>query len=180
MTAPEKRPSGDSYDHRKRNWLAIALATIVMMFSYFPYAASFVTDEAGTVQINVGLVGIALALAPFVFVVLAFVSQHPRAPWKVLHSMMLLIPVALAVGLLSPVLGATAGFGVGGALCLRPLDRSEAMKWRWWAVGVTVLYTLFLLVVVTPAGVFTGGLLPLMMVGFADEYTEWRATRSAA
>jgi hypothetical protein len=36
-----------------------------------------------------------------------------------------------------------------------------------------------LLVVATPAGVFTGGLLPLLMLGFADEYTAWRAGQEA-
>jgi len=30
-------------------------------------------------------------------------------------------------------------------------------------------------VVATPAGIFTGGLLPLLMLGFADEYAAWRA-----
>ena len=47
--------------------------------------------------------------------------------------------------------------------------------WRFAAAGFTVVYTLLLLVAVTPAGVFTGGLLPLLMLGFADEYAMWRA-----
>lgn len=149
-----------------------------MLLSYGPYAASFVTDDAGTVQINIALVGVGLLIAPFVFIVLAFVSQNPKAPRRVLQSMGLLIPVALSVGLLAPVLGATAAFAVGGALCLKPLEQADTMKWRFWAVGVTVIYTLVLLVFITPAGVFAGGLLPLMMIGFADEYTSWRAFQS--
>ena len=147
-----------------------------MMMSYFPYAASFRTTESGSVQINVGLVGISLVLAPFVFVVVAFMSQNPKAPRRVLQSMGLLIPIGLSIGLLSPVLGATAAFAVGGALCLRPLTYVDTAKWRAWSVGITVLYTFILLVIITPAGVFAGGLLPLLMLGFADEYTEWRAS----
>lgn len=150
-----------------------------MMFSYFPYAASFATDDAGAVSIDVGLVGIGLVIAPFVFVTVAFMSRHPQAPRRVIYSMALLIPIALGVGLLSPVLGATAAFGVGAALCLRQPDEPDVMKRRLWVVAFTVAYTLFLLVVITPAGVFAGGLLPLMMVGFADEYTVWRGTRAA-
>ena len=53
------------------------------------------------------------------------------------------------------------------------------MKWRLWATGFTVVYVLFLLVVITPAGVFAGALLPLLMLGFADEYTAWRAAQRA-
>ncbi len=89
----------------------------------------------------------------------------------------LLIVLGLAVGLLSPVLGAAAGFGVGGSLCLNRPNLEGVMKWRLYATGFTVVYVLFLLVVITPAGVFAGGLLPLLMIGFADEYTAWRAAR---
>jgi hypothetical protein len=32
--------------------------------------------------------------------------------------------------------------------------------------------------VATPAGVFAGGLLPLMALGFADEFTYWKAARA--
>lgn len=162
---------------RRRNWLAIALGTIAMMFSYFPYAAAFATPEGEPAQIDVGLLGIGVVMAPFVFVTVGFVSRNPQAPRRVLQSMGLLIPVGLAVGLLSPVLGAAAGFGVGGSLCLNQPDLEGVMKWRLWATGLMVVYVLFLLLVITPAGVFAGGLLPLLMIGFADEYSAWRATR---
>ena len=46
------------------------------------------------------------------------------------------------------------------------------------AVALTVAHTTILLIAVTPAVVFTGGLLPLMMVGFADEYLLWGAARA--
>ena len=47
------------------------------------------------------------------------------------------------------------------------------MKWRIWSVIFTVLYTLALLVALPPAGVFTGGAMPLIMLGLADEYARW-------
>lgn len=178
MTPAKQRAPGTNFDLRRRNWLAIALGTIVMMFSYFPYAAAFGTGEDGVTQINMALVGVALALAPFVFVTVGFVSLNRAAPRRVMQSLALLIPIGLGVGLLSPVLGATAGFGVGGALCLRPLTHPETVRNRIFVAIFTVAYTFVLLLVITPAGVFAGGTLPLLMLGFADEFTDWRATRS--
>jgi hypothetical protein len=94
--------------------------------------------------------------------------------------MLLLVLLALPIGLLSPVLGASAGFGVGIALVLRQPDVPGVMKRRLWATFFSVAYTLFLLVVVTPAGVFTGAVLPPILVGLADEYSVWRYQRQTA
>jgi hypothetical protein len=160
---------------RRRNWLAIAIGTIVMVFSYFLYAAAFAVPEGDIQQVNIGLIGVGLALAPFVFVAVGMVSHNKEFPRRVLQSMGLLLVLGLAVGLLSPALGACAGFAAGGALTLNRPDLTRVVRRRVWAVVVTVLYTFLLLVVAPPAGVFTGGLLPLLMIGFADEYTAWRA-----
>jgi hypothetical protein len=161
---------------RRRNWIAIAFATIVMTFSYFFYAAAFAVPEGETVQIDIGLLGLGLAVAPFVFVVIGVVSRNQEFPKRVLQSMGLLIVLGLSIGLLSPALGATAGFGAGGAITLNRPDLEGILKWRLWSVVLTVLYTFVLLIIATPAGVFTGGLLPLLMLGFADEYTAWKAS----
>lgn len=111
------------------------------------------------------------------FVVVGFVSRNPRAPKLVLVSMGLLVVLGLSVGLISPVLGAAAGFGVGSALSLNRLDLPDLMRNRMVAVAFAVAYTFLLLVVATPAGVFTGALLPPLVVGLADEFTVWRSTR---
>lgn len=123
------------------------------------------------------MTGIALALAPFVFVIIGFVSRNPRAPKRVLWAMGLLVVLGLSIGLIAPVLGAAAGFGVGVALTLNPLDLPDLMRNRMIAVGFAVAYTLLLLIVATPAGVFTGALLPPLIVGLADEFSAWRASR---
>jgi hypothetical protein len=155
--------------------LAIAIGTVVMMFSYFPYAAAF----AGS-GIDGGLAAIGLTLAPMVLVAVAFVSHNPRAAQTTLVGMGLLLAFGLSVGLLAPALGATAGFGAGAAVALRRPDVPDVMRWRVGAVALTVVYGFILLVTVTPAGVFAGGLLPLMMIGFADEYAMYAAKRTAA
>lgn len=150
-----------------------------MMFSYFAYAAAFATPEGEPNRIDVGLVGVGLVLAPFVFVTVGFVSRNSDTPKRVLQSMGLVIVLGLALGLLSPVLGAAAGFGVGGSICLNIPSLDGVLKRRLWATGLMVVYVLFLLVFIRPAGVFAGGLLPLLMIGFADEYTAWRAAQRA-
>jgi fructose-specific phosphotransferase system IIC component len=155
---------------RRRNWLAIAFGTIAMVFSYFPYAAAFASPEGEPRTIEADLVGVGLALAPFVFVVVAFVSRNPQAPRRVLIAMGLLLGVGLSFGLLTPVLGAAVGFAAGGAVTLNPPDVEGLIAWRLGAIGLTFVYTFVLLVVAAPAGVFAGGLLPLIMLGFADEY----------
>jgi energy-coupling factor transporter transmembrane protein EcfT len=165
---------------KRRNWLAIAVATVVMVFSYFPYASSFTSLPGGEVEINPALVGIGFVIAPFVFITLGFVSRNPKAPKRVLQSMVLLLGMGFTIGLLAPVLGATAAFAGGAVLCLNPPRADNVYKWRMGAATLTVVYTFVLLVTATPAGVFSGGLLPLLMVGFADEYSTWAYGRRAA
>lgn len=160
---------------KRRNWLALALGIVAMMFSYFSYAAG--TALPGV--IDVGLVAIALALAPFVFVIVAFVSRNPRAPKRVLAAMGFLLGLGFTLGLVSPILGAAAGFGVGIALTLNPLPLEGLMRNRLMGVAVASAYMLLLLLIADPAaGVMTGALFPPLIVGLADEYTSWVASRS--
>jgi hypothetical protein len=147
------------------------------MFSYFPYAAAFIDTGTGDPSIDPGLVAVALVVAPFVFVVVGLVSRNALAPKRILLSMGLLLAIGLSLGLVSPVLGASAGFGVGVALCLRLPDIPSQLTRRLVAVGLGVAYTMVLLFVAPPAGVLTGAIVPTIMVGFADEYGAWRTGR---
>jgi hypothetical protein len=88
--------------------------------------------------------------------------------------------VALSFGLIDPLVGAAAAYCLGGALSLNRPEVERVMRWRLGAVLFTTLYILVLLVVVPPAGVFAGGIVPLMMIGFADEYAAWSASRTPA
>lgn len=124
------------------------------------------------------MTGIALAIAPFAFVAVGFISRNPRAPKRVLRAMGLLLVLGLVGGLLSPILGAAAGFGAGTGLTLNEPDLPDVMRNRMVAVGFVVAYALLLLVLATPAGVMTGALLPPIIIGLADEFTAWRATRT--
>lgn len=147
------------------------------MFSYFPYAAAFIRPEGEGAVLDARLVGIALVVAPFVFISVGFVSRNPAAPKRILWAMALLIVLGLSIGLISPVLGASAGFGVGIALCLRLPDIPDQMRRRLLAVAGAVLYTMLLLFLAPSAGVTTGAVVPSLVVGFADEYGAWRFSR---
>jgi len=166
---------------RRTNWIAIVVATVLMMFSTLAYAAAFAMDDDGgqrsSVDLRLAFVG--LAVAPFVFVVLGFLSRNPLAPKRVLQAMGLLLVVGLPIGLLDPLVGAATGFCLGGAIVLNRPAVDRVTYWRAGAVIFTFLYVLVLIVVVPPAGVFTGALLPLIMIGFADEYAAWSAERSS-
>ncbi len=116
--------------------MAIAIGTVVMMFSYFPYARAFAVPEGAPPAIDVPLVGMALAVAPFVFVAVGFVSQNPKAPRHVLQAMGLLLVLGLGLGLLSPVLGASAGFAAGGAITLNRAPLYDLMRYRVIAVAL--------------------------------------------
>jgi hypothetical protein len=147
------------------------------MFSYFPYAAAFINPEGEGVTLDARLVGIALAIAPLVFVVVGFVSRNAGAPRRILLAMLLLVVLGLSVGLISPVLGAAAGFGVGVAICLRVPDIPDQVRRRLVAVALATLYTMILLFIAPSAGVTTGAVVPILVVGFADEYGAWRLAR---
>lgn len=152
-----------------------------MLFSYFPYVAAFVPGEgeSGPV-IDAGLIAIALAVAPVVFIVVGLVSRNPRAPKRILWSMALLLILGLGIGLIAPALGAAAGFGVGIALSLNLPDIPDQMRRRFFGVGFALVYMLVMLFLITPAGVLAGAILPGLMVGFADEYGAWSVTRDQA
>ncbi|MGI8518694.1 MAG: hypothetical protein ACR2ME_10240 [Acidimicrobiia bacterium] len=155
----------------------MTLGTIVLMFSYFAYAAAFSSVD-GQTTIDAQLVGLAVLIAPFVFVVVALVSRNPR-PKLVLLAMLLLVLIALPIGLLAPILGASAGFGVGIALVLAQPDVANVLRRRIFGVLFAVAYAFVLLIVATPAGVFTGAVLPSILIGLADEYGAWRVSRES-
>ena len=160
--------------------MALTLGTVLQMFSYFPYAAAFIQPEGEPPGVDPGLLAVGLAVAPFVFVVVGLVSGHPRWPRMVLVALGLLLGIGLSIGLVSPVLGAAAGFGVGTAVTLRLPEIPNQMRRRLLAVGFAVLYSGVFLFVATPAGVLSGAVLPILMVGFADEYGAWKHERSGS
>ena len=157
----------------------MATGTVIQLFSYIPYAAAFVPPEPDAVPaIDPGLVAIALVAAPLVFVSVSLISRGQDTLRKTLISMTWLVVLGLALGLLSPLVGAAAGFGVGFALTLNIPEFEGQLRRRLVGVGFLLVYMAVLLIFIPPAGVLAGALLPGLIVGFADEYGAWRESKS--
>src|SRR5262245_1281888 len=111
----------------QRKWQAITVATLVLFPGYLALLAGLVSaatdsgkDQPGAPQTAVALV-VGLALIPFVFIVLAFMSQHPNAPAAAAKAMGLSLLIGIPVSALAgdAVTGIVAGVGAGGIVALR-------------------------------------------------------------
>jgi hypothetical protein len=145
--------------------------------------AEATNDSSGSEAEPNAALGLAVGVAviPFVFVALAFLSEHPRAPGAVLRAMgwslLVGIPVSALAG--DAVTGIVAGVGAGGIQALR---MDDPQNWRARALGVLVAsaYTFVLArvaggLVLLPAPIF-----PLTAIGIADHLSERRAEQEAA
>ncbi len=165
------------------------VATLVAVVSYWSIIFAFVvTDLEGTeIELDssitaAGPFALGLALIPFAFLTLAFVSNHPRAPGAAFKAMMISVPASLAFGLFGLPVGLVAGFGMGGVLALR-LDDVHRLKLRWLMVTGAILYTFIVGMISPQASLFAGGFIPFAASGLADmisEYREEQAERGSA
>lgn len=158
----------------RRRWVALTVATLVLQFAYWPMVGSLVQGGAELA----GLLWLGLAVTPFVFLVLAFASSHPRAPGATGRAMGLFLLIALPVALVDVVVGLVAGFGAGAVLTLRAEEDVHSRRARIVAVVAAAVYVLALLLleglvpVLGPFAVVSGAVIPLAVVGMADEVTE--------
>jgi hypothetical protein len=169
-----------------RKWRAIMVATLVLVLAFWALLAGLVaeatSDSTGsTAEPNAALgLAVGLTVIPFVFVTLAFLSEHPRAPGAVVRAMgwslLVGIPVSALAG--DAVTGIVAGVGAGGIQALR-MDEPQNWRARAWAVVVAAAYTFVLAriaggLVLLPAPIF-----PLTAIGIADHLSERRAEQAA-
>ena len=185
VVAPPTRPGFAGLEPLppERKWRAILVATVLLVPAFWALLAGLVAgaSEGGGGPNPAAAVAFGLALVPFVFVALAVLSEHPRAPGAVLRAMGLAlligIPVSAVVG--DAVTGVVAGLGAGGIAALR-MDPAHGWRPRAWAVLVASVYTVFLVaftgaLVLLPAPIF-----PFTALGIADHLSERRADRAAA
>jgi hypothetical protein len=119
-----------------------------------------------------------LALAPMVFVAVAFGSKNRRAAGMALAAMGLFLIVALPLGLVDATTGLVAGFGAGGVVTLRA-ELEHRRRGRVLAVALVTVYTLAVVTVVPALGIALAPLLPLPAVAVADVFMEYRAEHAA-
>jgi hypothetical protein len=119
-----------------------------------------------------------LALIPFVFIALAFLSEHPRAPAGVVRAMVAALVIGIPASALAAdaVTGLVAGMGAGGIFALRA-DEERAWRARAIAVVVATAWTFLTLRTATDVALLLAPALPFTAVGVADHLVEYRKER---
>jgi hypothetical protein len=170
----------------QRKWRAITIATLVLVPAFWSMMAGLValaTDDADAAEPaglnSAAAVAFGLAVVPFVFVVLAFMSEHPRAPRAVLQAMglSLLVGVLVTSFFGDPVTGVVAGVGAGGVAALR-MDADHSVRDRVIAVLAASAYTLALVHTVGGLALLPAPIFPFTAIGIADHLSERRAGRA--
>jgi hypothetical protein len=160
----------------RKKWRAITLATLLMAPAFWSVLAGVVAvgSEDPRAPAPAPLIAFGLALVPFVFVVLAFLSEHPRAPGAVIRAMVLSLLVGIPVSAIAPdaVTGFVAGIGAGGIAALRA-DPVHSWRARAAAVAAVTLFV-FLLVMVSDVALLLAPALPFTSIGVADHLVERR------
>ena len=167
-----------------KKWRAITVATLVLVPGFWAMLAGFVS---GSSEVEPGgpesgaAIALGLALIPFVFLALAFMSEHPRAPGAVLKAMGLFLLVGIPVSALAAdvVTGIVAGVGAGGVVALRA---DLAHNWRSRAIGVVIaaLYTFVMVRLAGPIVLLPAPIFPLTAIGIADHLSERKREREQA
>jgi len=167
----------------RRKWLAITLATVAFVPAYWSLLAGMVSaaSKATTGPGSGAAFALGLVLVPFVFMILAFASGHPRAPGAVVRAMVLALVVGIPVSALAgdAITGVVAGMGAGGAAALR-FERDYSWKARVVAVVVATAYTFMLVRVAGDVIVLAAPIFPFTSVGVADHLAERRRERDRA
>ena len=163
----------------RRKWIVITLATVVLAPAYWAMLIGLtaVADDDSKLTESTAAASIAFGLAviPFTFVVLAFGSEHPRAPGAVVKAMGMCLLVGILVSALAGdgVTGIVAGVGAGGAVSLRA---DLVHEWRPRAVGVLLAASYVFVLVRVPSDVvlISAPVFPFTAIGMADHWSERR------
>lgn len=154
-----RRPEGMTPLPPTRKWRAITVASVLLVPALWSPALGF-------------------ALAPFVFLALAFLSEHPRPPAATLRAMglFLVVAAALVIVTLDAVTGFVAGAGAGGIVALRA-DEPHTWRSRAVAVSLAAVYTFALVHTAGELALLPAPVLPFTAIGVADHLAERRAER---
>ncbi len=166
----------------RRKWVAITAATLAFVPAYWAVLAGIVSSASSSPKAAPdpgASLALGLALIPFVFVVLAFGSGHPRAPGAVVKAMLLALLVGIPVSALAgdAITGIVAGVSAGGAAALR-LEVNHSWRSRALGVAVATVYTFVLIRVGGDVIVLGAPVLPFTALGLADHFVERRRERS--
>jgi hypothetical protein len=161
----------------QRKWRAITLATVLLAPALWALLAGLVavgSDEPDAPSAGAAI-AFGLCLIPFVFILLAFASEHPHAPGAAVRAMSLCLLVGIPVSALAAdaVTGIVAGVGAGGVVALR-IDASHSRARRAAGVAVAAGYSFVLVRLAGPVALIAAPIFPFTALGLADHYSEWR------
>lgn len=182
--ARRSRPAGPEPLTPRRKWRAILLATLLLVPAYWSLLAGLVSaasNDRADAPAAGPFIAFGLALVPFVFVALAFLSEHPAAPMAVVKAMALSLLVGIPVSALAAdaVTGFVAGVGAGGIVALRA-DLVHRWKARALAILAVVVWTFVTVRTVSVVAVLLAPALPFTSLGVADHLSELRGERASS
>lgn len=168
----------------RRKWRAITVATLLLVPAFWAILAGLVSTTSQTEGEGpnpAAAIAFGLALVPFVFMVTAFLSEHPRAPSAVVKAMGLALLVGIPVSAIAgdAVTGMVAGIGSGAISALRA-DAGHNWRARAVAVAVASVYTFVLIRTIGAPALLAAPIFPLTGIGIADHISEWRLDRATA
>jgi hypothetical protein len=165
----------------KRRWRAIALSTVLFLPGYWALLTGLVAvaTDAAEAPAPGPLIAFGLCLIPFVFIALAFLSEHPRAAAASVKAMLLCLLVGIPASALAAdaVTGLVAGMGAGGIVALRS-DPGSSWRWRALAVAFATVYVFVTLRLAGDIVLIVAPALPFSAVGVADHLAERRRERT--
>jgi hypothetical protein len=165
----------------RRKWRAILLSTALLAPGFWSIVIGLVAGASDdrNAPAAAPFIAFGLAIVPFVFVALAFLSEHPRAANAILKAMGLSVLVgAPALALAGDaVTGLVAGCAAGGAVALR-MDLAQTARSRALAAVCATAYAFVMVRVAPEAAVVVAPILPFTSIGVADHLRERRLERS--
>jgi hypothetical protein len=167
----------------RRKWRAILLATLLLVPGYWSLVAGLVAAASDSENAPQGapFIAFGLALVPFVFIALAFLSEHPRAPAAAVKAMVLALLVGIPVSALAAdaVTGLVAGLGAGGVVALRA-DPTETWRPRALSVAIASVWVFVALRSTSEVALVLAPALPFTGIGLADHLSQRKRERRAA
>ena len=167
----------------QQKWKAITIGTLVLLPAFWGMLIGLVSvasDDTGIAN-PAAFIAFGLALVPFAFLVLAFVSGHPTAPMATVKAMGLFLLIGIPVSAIAAdaVTGLVAGAGAGGIVALR---MGEVGTWKTRALGVAFAcaYTLVLARAAGAIVLLSVPAFPFTSIGLADHFAERRRARQLA
>jgi hypothetical protein len=166
----------------RRKWRAITVATLLLVPGYWSLVTGLVAEGSHkeSAPFAAPYIAFGLVLLPFVFLVLAFLSEHPRASGATAKALILTILVGAPVSAFAgdAVTGFVAGVGAGGIAAMRA---EVANNWKARAIAVLAVsvYVFILLRSASVIALLLAPVLPFTSIGVADHLSERRREREA-